>query len=102
MAASGQGMVYSWVVTHHPFHPSIEADVPYTVATVELAEGPRMYARLVGVDPTRIQPGTPVVAEIVDHGGFCYPVFRPAGIDLAVDGAGKVVGSSSNTQPETP
>ncbi|HPG28052.1 MAG: OB-fold domain-containing protein [Spirochaetaceae bacterium] len=53
--ASGRGRIYSFVVAHRAFSPAFEADVPYTVAVVELEEGGRMLARLEGGDgPPRI------------------------------------------------
>lgn len=42
---SGRGTVYSWIVVHRAFHPAFAADVPYTVATVDLLEGPRVAVR---------------------------------------------------------
>ncbi|WP_209121004.1 Zn-ribbon domain-containing OB-fold protein [Alkalihalobacillus sp. BA299] len=45
--ASGVGSVYSWVVYHRAFHPAFKDDLPYTVLTVKLAEGPRIVGRLI-------------------------------------------------------
>lgn len=78
VAATGHGTVYSWVVTHHVLHPSMEQNVPYVVATIELAEGARLNARLVAVDASRIHPGMPVTADLTNSGDFPYPTFRPA------------------------
>jgi uncharacterized OB-fold protein len=39
--------------------------VPYTVATVDLEEGARVFGRLEGPEPSA--PGGPVVARFVDH-----------------------------------
>jgi uncharacterized protein len=46
--ASGLGAVYSFTVCHRPAGPAFTADVPYVVALVELAEGPRMMTRITG------------------------------------------------------
>lgn len=48
VAACGLGRVYSWVVVHIALHPLFEAETPYTVLTVELDEGPRIFGRLLG------------------------------------------------------
>jgi uncharacterized OB-fold protein len=40
------GTVWSFAVYHRALHPSFAADVPYTVAVVELDDGPRITARM--------------------------------------------------------
>ncbi len=60
---SGRGRVTSWVVFHHSYFSSFEAEVPYNVAEVELEEGPRLLTNLVGVRNDAIHAGMPV--EIV-------------------------------------
>ena len=49
--ASGRGAIHSWTVAHHPFHPSFAAEVPYTLVTVDLDEGPRALGRWKGPPP---------------------------------------------------
>lgn len=44
--ASGRGTVHSWTVAHHAFHTAFKDDLPYTLVTVDLAEGPRALGRL--------------------------------------------------------
>jgi uncharacterized OB-fold protein len=46
--STGRGTLISWVVYHRAFHPEFESLVPYTVAVVELDEGPRMIAGIEG------------------------------------------------------
>lgn len=58
--ASGQGVVHSWTITHHAFHPGVRDDLPYTLATIDLAEGVRMNAQLRGVAPEMLRIGLPV------------------------------------------
>lgn len=48
--ASGKARVVSWVVYHVAFHPAFEGRLPYNVAIVELAEGPRMVTNLVNLE----------------------------------------------------
>lgn len=43
---SGRGTLYSWVVVQRALHPAFAEDVPYTIALVELEEGPRLFGRL--------------------------------------------------------
>jgi uncharacterized OB-fold protein len=63
--ASGEGTVYSWIVVHRAFHPAFAGDVPYTVAMVDLAEGPRVVAWLEDIDEPA--SGMAVSARYVDH-----------------------------------
>ncbi|MFI0913295.1 bifunctional MaoC family dehydratase N-terminal/OB-fold nucleic acid binding domain-containing protein [Streptomyces abikoensis] len=72
--ASGEGVVFSYVVMHHPPAPGFEP--PYAVGLIELAEGVRMISNLVGVEPGRIRIGMPVALEFVRSGEQELPVFR--------------------------
>lgn len=69
--ASGRGTVYATtVVRRKPPEPS------YNVALIDLAEGPRMMSRVVGVDADAVRIGMPVQARIVDDGGTPLVVFE--------------------------
>ncbi len=73
----GRGRVYSFVVAHHPAIPPFQ--YPNPIGLVELEEGPRIVANLVGVAPEAIRVGMPVRCEIVEvEPGFRLPCFRPA------------------------
>lgn len=75
--ASGRGTVYSYVVTHHPQVPAF--DYPLPIAVVELEEGTRIVADLIGVEPDAVRVGMPVVAELVAvDDELTLPMFRPA------------------------
>ena len=77
VAASGRGRVYSFVVAHHPPIPPFE--YPNPIGLVELEEGPRIVAGLVGVEPAAIRIGMPVLCEIAEvEPGWKLPRFRPA------------------------
>jgi uncharacterized protein len=77
IGASGRGTVYSYVVVHHPQVPGF--DYPLSIAVVELEEGTRLVADLVGVDPADVRIGMPVVAEMVAvDDELTIPMFRPA------------------------
>ena len=60
VAASGAGVVYSTTVVRR----KPEAGGDYNVALVDLAEGPRMMSRVVGVEPAAVKIGMKVRARI--------------------------------------
>lgn len=71
--ASGEGTVYaSSVVRKRPPTPS------YNVALIDLAEGPRMMSRVVGIEPDAVRIGMAVRARIIDEDGAPLVVFEPA------------------------
>ncbi|QDX80165.1 DNA-binding protein [Denitratisoma sp. DHT3] len=76
LPASGRGVIHSFVVVHHPQVAGIEA--PNPVLLVELEEGTRLVAGLVGIERSEIRIGMPVQAEFlrVDE-ELVVPVFRP-------------------------
>jgi len=79
ITASGLGQVYSWVGVPRALTPGLEAEVPYTIATVDLAEGARVFARLEGAEPSA--PGGAVTATFVDHDGWTELRFQPVGAE---------------------
>ena len=62
-AASGRGKVSTWTVVHKAWFAAFEADIPYNVVQVELDEGPRLTASVVGIESAKLRVGLPV--EIV-------------------------------------
>ena len=75
---SGKGIVSTWVVIHKAWFPAFAADIPYNVVQVELAEGPRLTAKMVGLDGKPIKVGEPVVVDFEDvDDELTLPVFRP-------------------------
>src|SRR6185503_8558634 len=78
--ASGQGTVYSFTVTHQNQAPGFREELPYVLAVVELAEGPRLMTNVVGCAPgaVRIGMAVDVVFEDVTP-EITLPKFRPAG-----------------------
>ena len=56
---SGLGTVYSYSTVHNP-PQGYEEYVPYTVALVELDEGPLVTAQLADVEPDDVAIGMPV------------------------------------------
>ena len=78
VAASGRGVIHSWTVAHHPFHPGFAEDLPYVLAVVDLDEGVRAMGRLHHVAADEIRLGLPVqfVPEKRDD-GITLPTFVP-------------------------
>jgi uncharacterized protein len=76
--ASGRATLYSYVINHRPA-PGFEADAPYAIAVVQLAEGPRMMTNLVGVAPTpeALQLDMELRVAFERRGEVTLPVFTP-------------------------
>lgn len=49
VSCSGRATLYSYVINHRP-HPAF--DGPYSIAIVELEEGPHLMSNIVGVEQT--------------------------------------------------
>jgi uncharacterized OB-fold protein len=76
--ASGHARLISWVVFHTAFHPAFKGRLPYTVAVVELAEGPRLISNIVGVDdPEALRIEQPLELVIEHEGDVALPRYRP-------------------------
>jgi uncharacterized protein len=77
--ASGKGTLYSFTVARRATSPDFEPDVPYIIAAIDLAEGPRMTSMLVEADVDAVRIGTPVEMvwddEVSDS--LAIPYFRP-------------------------
>jgi hypothetical protein len=78
VVAAGTGTVYSYVVHHHPPVPG--KTLPLVIALVELPEGVRVLADMLGTDPAGVEVGMPVRIgfERIDD-ELTLPVWRPAG-----------------------
>lgn len=77
--ASGSARLISWVVYHMAYHPAFAGRLPYTVAVVELIEGPRLISNVVGIDDAetlKIDQQLRLVIE--DECGTAIPRFVPA------------------------
>lgn len=77
-AVSGRGFLHTYVIAHHPA-PGFEADAPYVIAVVELEEGPRMMANIVGIepDPALLELDMPLEVAFTERGPMTVPNFRP-------------------------
>jgi uncharacterized OB-fold protein len=76
LQASGRGTVYSFVVMHYPEVPPF--DHPNPIGLIELDEGTRLVAQLVGIKPDQVQIGQAVQVEFnTFDGDLVLPQFRP-------------------------
>ena len=77
--ASGAATLYSYVINHRPA-PGFEDDGPYAIAVVQLAEGPRMMANIVGVPntPEELVLDMPLQVMFERRGDMTLPMFAPA------------------------
>jgi len=58
---AGAGTVYSFIVVHQQYHKAFQDFLPYTVAIVQMDEGPRMLCAMLGLQKPiaigdRVQP----------------------------------------------
>jgi uncharacterized OB-fold protein len=76
----GNGTVYTYTVVRHATHAALADRIPYVVAIVELAEGPRLVTGITGCAPDDVRVGMAVRAcfrEVAE--GVTLPYFEPAG-----------------------
>lgn len=75
--SSGRGTLYSWTVVWRPQRPEFE--VPYVPAIIDMAEGYRMIAGIIGCTIDDLRAEMPLQVEfhpVAD--GVLLPYFRPA------------------------
>lgn len=74
---TGKGVVYSFTVMHRAPIPEFMKRVPYVVALIDLEEGPRTMANIVGDDALQTRIGDPVaVCYEARAGGSKLPQFK--------------------------
>lgn len=76
---SGRGRLHTYMINHRPA-PGFEDEAPYAIGVVELDEGPRMMANIVGVPstPEALELDMALTVTFEDQGGMQVPKFRPA------------------------
>jgi uncharacterized OB-fold protein len=82
LPAAGTGHLVSWSVVHRAPTPWLAPAAPYVVGTVELAEGPRVFARLLVAPETVLAAGLPLECRFIVSGtpedpGEVLPAFEP-------------------------
>lgn len=78
-ACSGNGELFTWTETRTAPLSSLQEDVPFTVALVQLEEGPRLVSRLANFNPDDLTIGLKLrlkFESVADK--FSLPVFEPA------------------------
>jgi uncharacterized OB-fold protein len=73
--ASGRGSLVSWVVYHTAYHPAFEGRLPYNVALVQLAEGPRLLTNIASPNEA-LAADAPVELKIEWEGETALARFR--------------------------
>ena len=78
-AAGGRGTLYTFAIMHQVMNPGFAAEGPYNVCQIDLDEGVRMVANIIGVANDQLQIGMKLQAVFEDVGeGVAIPKFRPA------------------------
>lgn len=76
---SGEGEIYSFTVARRPAGPAFAAEVPYVVAIVRLAEGPRLMTNIVTDDIPSLRIGDRVRVVFEQASAeITLPKFAPA------------------------
>ena len=77
VALAGHGTVHSWTRPHQSALPGFADQVPFTLVTVDMAEGVRLLGRLLDNDLAGLQVGAAVAASVeTAPSGQPQPVFR--------------------------
>jgi hypothetical protein len=70
--------VSTWTVVHKAWFPAFAGEVPYNVVQVELEEGPRLTANVVGIKNEQLKVGLQVAIEFDEVSPErTIPRFRP-------------------------
>lgn len=75
--SSGRGSVYSFTVSRRAAYVELDERVPYVVALVDLDEGPRILANMVGMALHTVQIGQRVRVTFEEIAGRKLPAFEP-------------------------
>jgi len=78
---SGKATLYSWTIATQPFHPFWVDRIPYTLATVELVEEPRLMflSQVVECPEQDLRIGMPLEVTFEQLSPeLTVPFFRPA------------------------
>ena len=76
--ASGKASLVSWITYHVAFNKAFKDRIPYIVAIVALAEGPRMLTNVVNVESEEVLTiDMPLVLAIAWEGETAVAHFRP-------------------------
>jgi uncharacterized OB-fold protein len=74
---SGRGKIYSFVVYRMSYHPSYANEIPYVVAVIQLAEGPRMESNITSTKVEDLKVDMPIEVYFDDvTAEISLPKFR--------------------------
>ncbi len=73
---SGEAVLYSYTIVYFSALPEYKGDIPYALALVELAEGPRLLAHLPGMALENLQVGMKLQFCRYSREGRSLPAFR--------------------------
>jgi uncharacterized OB-fold protein len=73
---SGRGRVHSVTIVHRPAAPAFASATPYTVALIEVDEGPVMMSNIVGPNALKARIDDRVEVVFEDIGDITLPRFR--------------------------
>lgn len=77
--SKGRGKIYSYVVFHRAFHPTLSNQLPYIVASVDLAEGVRLLTDIINCDTRDVDCEKEVEVQYIDVGNsVVLPLFQLA------------------------
>jgi uncharacterized protein len=81
-AVSGKGTLHTYLITHRPA-PGFQDQGPYAIAVVQLDEGPRMMANIVGIEntPENLVLDMPLEVTFETRGDMQLPVWQPSASD---------------------
>jgi uncharacterized OB-fold protein len=77
--ASGTGQIHAFSTVHVPSDVAFADRVPYTVALVDLDEGPRIMVSVAEEDAARLRIDAPVRVRFARVDGTLLPIATPAG-----------------------
>ena len=77
--SNGDGTVHSFSVVHRAPSQTFAANVPYVIAMIDLDDGPRMFANVIGLNALEVAIGDRVKLTFEDRGdGAMLPQFERA------------------------
>jgi uncharacterized OB-fold protein len=75
--AAAVGHLYSWTVIHLAVDPVFASETPYVVGLVELADGARLYGRVVDVAHDDLRAGLELAPAVTRVGDQAVWTFAP-------------------------
>jgi uncharacterized OB-fold protein len=75
VAATGTGTIDTFTVFFRAYNKDLGTEVPYTIAVVQLDEGPYFHTRIVGVPPAEVT--TRMRVRVRRGAGDAFPLFEP-------------------------